>query len=398
MSDSLSPGRQKEARELARLTRRLSLLELGLEGLLLLAFIFTGASIVLRSLLPALFPLQVGLYILIVGAAYGLLFSPLSYYQGFVLPRRYGLSHQPRRGWLVDQLKGWLLGLALGVIIGLAVYWLLSMSPQLWWLWAALFTIALSVLLTNLAPLLILPLFFKVQPLADPALAQRLEDLARRADTRVRGIFTASFSSKTTASNAGLMGLGPTRRIVVSDTLLQQYSPDEIEAVVAHELGHHRHGDIPRLIVVQSLFLLAAFYVTHLVLQRFSASLGFAGPADIANFPLLALTLGGLVAVVSPLLHAFTRRLEMAADSYALRLAGQPEAFISAMVKLTECNLSEATPPRWDELLFYDHPPYYKRKAQAEAYLTSRQSGVDSGKSVISSQQSAPPPPLKTEC
>lgn len=386
MSDSVSPGRQKEARELARLTRCLSLLELGVEGLLLLAFIFTGASVSLRSFLPPVFPLRVGLYFLIAGAAYGILFSPLSYYQGFVLPRRYGLSHQTRRGWLADQLKGWALGMVIGIIVGLAVYWLLSVSPQLWWLWAALFTIALSVLLTNLAPLLIVPLFFKLEPLADPALAHKLEELARRAGTQVRGIFTAGFSSKTTASNAGLMGLGPTRRIVVSDTLLQQYSPEEIEAVVAHELGHHRHGDIPRLIAVQSLFLLVAFYVTHLVLQRFSASVGFAGPADIASFPLLVLTLGGLVIIASPILHAFTRRLEFAADSFALRLASQPEAFVTAMAKLTERNLSEAHPPRWDEWLFYDHPPYYKRKAQAEAYLTSRESIVQSQESGVGNQ------------
>lgn len=369
ITDSLSPGRQKEARELARLTRRLSLLELGLEGLLLLAFMFTGASAALRNLLPSLFPLQVSLYVLIAGTTYVILFSPMSYYESFVLAHRYGLSHQTRRDWLVDQLKGWVLGMVLGIIVSLVVYWLLSASPLLWWLWAALFTIALSILLTNLAPLLILPLFFKVQPLADPPLAQRLEELAHRAGTRVRGIFTASFSSKTTASNAGLVGLGPTRRIIVSDTLLQQYSPEEIEAVVAHELGHHRHGDIPRLITVQSLLLLAAFYFAHIVLSVFSASFGFAGPADVASFPLLVLALGGLMIIASPFLHAFTRRLEMAADAFALRLASQPEAFLTAMTKLTEHNLSEADPPRWDELLFYDHPPYYKRKAQAEEYL-----------------------------
>lgn len=368
MSDELSPERQKQARDLARISRRISILELLLEALLLLAFMFTGASVYLRDLLPSAFVLRVCLYILITGAVFGLLFSPLSYYQGFVLPHRYGLSHQNFSGWLTDQLKGAALVIVLGIAIGVVIYWLLATLPALWWLGAGLFIVALSLLLTQLAPVLIVPLFFKLEPLSDTSLSQRLEELAHRANTKVKGVFTADFSSKSTASNAGLMGLGPTRRIVLSDTLLQQYSPEEIEVVVAHELGHHRHGDIPRLILLQSFLILAAFFLAHLVIRKFSLSLGLAGLSDIANLPLLVLTLGGFLLLIATFLHMLNRHLEMQADRYALRLAPHPEAFVTAMAKLTDGNLSEANPPWWDELLFYDHMPYNKRIARAKAY------------------------------
>lgn len=369
MAASPSPERQEKARRLARLTRRLSFLEFGLEGILLLAFWFSGASIALRDRLPGPFAWQVIVYIAITGGAYAVLFSPLSYYQGYVLPRRYGLSVQNIPSWLADQFKGWGLAMLLGIAAGLIIYWLLARYPETWWLWASLFLVFLSVLLTNLAPVLILPLFLKVQPLADPELSRRLNQLARRAGVRVKGIVVAGFSRKSTTSNAGLMGLGPTRRIIVSDTLVAQYTPDEIETVVAHELGHHRHCDIPRLILLQAILLFLSFYLAHLTLQEFSRPLGFAGPADIAGFPLLMLVLGGFMVLASPLVKTFSRYLEMAADSYALALAGQPEAFLSALTKLTDQNLSQAQPPRWEEWLFYDHPPFYKRKANVEQYL-----------------------------
>ncbi|MBI4330715.1 MAG: M48 family metallopeptidase [Chloroflexi bacterium] len=369
----ISPERREKARELARLSRRLSLLETAAEGILLLLFLFSGLAAGLRDLLPGAFLLRVGVFTLITGAAYEVIFSPLSYYQGYVLPRRYGLSVQGFRGWLADHLKGWALGLFLGLVAGLAIYWLLAAYPATWWLWASLFLVLLSILLTHLAPVLILPLFLKLQPLTDPELGRRLNELARRAGVRIKGVFVADLSARSTTSNAGLMGIGATRRIVVSDTLIAQYTPDEIEAVLAHELGHHAHRDIPRLILVQAGLLLVSFYLAHLALRRFSLPLGLEGPADIAGFPLLMLVLGGLFLVASPLVKGFSRRIESAADSYALGLARLPQAFLTALAKLTDQNLAEARPPRWEEWLFYDHPPFYRRKANVERYMASSQ-------------------------
>ncbi len=370
MDHTLSPESQEKARKLARLRRKIFVLELGLDTLLLMAFLFTGASIALRTVLPGLFPLNVILFIIITSTAYGLLFSPLSYYQGFTLPHRYGLSHQRLAGWLADQLKGWGLATVLVMAGGIAIYWFLSHYPGVWWLGASFFMIVLSVVLTNLAPILIFPLFFKLEPLTEPSLVQRLKELAQRTNVEVMGIYTANVSTKSTTSNAGLMGLGNTRRVVLSDTLIQQYQPEEIEAVVAHELGHHHHRDIPRLILIQSCLVLGAFFLTHLILKAFALRLGFSGMADIANFPLLLLTAGAFFLVASPFLQTYSRRLETSADRYALHLASQPRASITAITKLTEKNLNEAEPPWWEEWFFYDHPSFSKRRAHAELFLT----------------------------
>ncbi len=369
MPDDLSPERQRKARELARTSRSLSLLEFGLEAAVLAAFLFSGASVALRDLLFGQFFLRIAAYVFLAGAAYAVLFSPLSYYQTYILPHRYGLSVQSLRGWAADQLKGAALALLMGIGGAMMVYWLMANHPQTWWLWSGVFMVLVSAMLTNLAPVLILPIFIKVRPLTDPTLTRTLADLARRAGVHIRGIYVADFSARSTTSNAGLMGLGPTRRIVISDTLVQQYRPEEIEAVMAHEIGHHHHGDIPRLMAVQSLIIFGSLFLAQLALNAWSPIFGFTGPADIANLPLLMLVLGGLTLAASPLSKAFSRHVETQADSYAMVLASHPEAFITALTRLTDNNLGEARPPRWEEWLFYDHPPYHRRKASAEQFL-----------------------------
>ena len=264
MPVSIDPDRQRQAKEYARLQHRLLLLELVLGGLYLLAWLLTNASAGLKGLLgqvTGLQPLLVALYAAVFGAGYELLLAPLSFYGGYMLPRRYGLSTQSLRSWLGDQAKA----LALGGVLGLAmlevVYDLLATFPGTWWLWTAVFLIAITVVLANLAPVLIVPRFYKCTPLADAELARRLAALAERAGTRVRGVFTINLSSKTTAANAALMGWGNTRRIVLGDTLLAHYTPDEIETVLAHELAHHVHGDIWQLMAVQSLLLLGGLFL-----------------------------------------------------------------------------------------------------------------------------------------
>jgi len=368
---SPDPERQRQAREYARLRHRLLLLELVLGGLYLLAWLLSGVSTGLKGLLlqvTSLPPLLVALYAAIFGAAYELLLAPLSFYGGYVLPHRYGLATQSLRSWLGDQAKALALGGVLGLIVLEMVYALLAAFPGTWWLWAAAFLIAVTVLLANLAPVLIVPLFFKFTPLADAELAQRLAALAERAGTRVRGVFTINLSSKTTTANAALMGWGNTRRIVLGDTLLANYTPDEIETVLAHELAHHVHGDIWQLMGVQSLLLLAGLFLADRFLHWGVRSFGFQGPADVAAMPLLALALALFGLLTMPLANAYSRWRESLADDYALRATGKPEAFRSAMTRLANQNLAELTPARWVELLLYDHPPIGQRLARAERF------------------------------
>ena len=365
----LNTERQEKAKEYARLTRRLSFVELAVAGVLLLVLVFGGVSAKLSHSLAFPQPWASALYFVILVVGFGIIMMPLSYYQGFILPHRYGLSNQKFSAWLTDRAKAAAIGILLGLGIVIIVYWFLARLPDTWWLWASILLLLLSLLLTRLTPTLLLPLFFKLKPLHDVELEQRLTNLAKRAQAQICGVFTIDLSSKSTTANAMLAGLGNTRRIILSDTLLQQYSPEEIEVILAHELGHHLHRDIPKLIAVQAITVLLAFYLADLVLKASLAPLAFPGVSDVAALPLLILFLAAFNLVITLPVNAYSRYLETVADKAALELTANPQAFITAMTKLTDQNLTEAQPSRWVEFLFYDHPPYTSRVNLAHRYL-----------------------------
>jgi STE24 endopeptidase len=253
-----------------------------------------------------------------------------------------------------------------------AALWLLSAFPQFWWLIAWALMIAVSALITVIAPVFLVPLFYKVKPLENGELKSRLEQLAARAGATVQGVYTLDFSAKSTGANAGLMGMGKTRRIVISDTLIQQYSLPEIEVITAHEIGHHLNRDIYRLFVIQAGIYLIGAWLVDLVLKSVSVPLGFGGIADPAVLPLLALILGIFGALVSPIMNGYTRLVENQADEYALSLTNDSQAFMDSMTRLVNQNLAVAYPPKWEEILFHDHPVYAKRIAHAKTFEANR--------------------------
>lgn len=365
---TLDELRQKKAREYARITRRLFFVDLALGAVFLSVLLFGGLSSGLRNFLDFPQSARVALYFLIVLVSYGIISAPLNFYQGFILPHRYGLSHQSFKSWLADEAKGGILALVLGTSLVVVIYLFLETFPQTWWLLAFAFMVLVTVVLANLAPVLILPLFFKTEPLADQELRKRLLSLAERSHIKIRNVFQIRLSSKTTAGNAMLMGWGNTRRIVIGDTMLQRYTPEEIEVVMAHELGHHRHGDIIRLMVAQSALMLLGFYLMNLMLDWAVPRLDMSGISDVAALPLLALVGAAFALVLMPLSNAYSRHLEESADRYSLAATENPEAFAAMLTKLTDQNLSESEPSRWSELLFYDHPPYSKRVELANRY------------------------------
>ncbi|MDY7039367.1 MAG: M48 family metallopeptidase [Chloroflexota bacterium] len=372
---ALDSERQERAREYARIRRRLLLADLGLAAAFVLAVLVGGLSSRLVSQIRAVVtwqPAVVALYTLTFFGVYGLLDLPLSFYGGFVLPHRYGLSTQTLGGWILDLVKG----AALGGVIGLAavevMYWLLAAFPSTWWLLTGVLYLMFTVIMTNLAPLLIVPLFFKYTPLSNEELAQRLMRLADRAGTRVRGVFTINLSSRTPTANAALMGLGNTRRIVLGDTLLENYTADEIETILAHELGHHVHRDLVRGIVLQSALTLGGLYLASLGLRWGVQVFGFQGAADIAAFPLLMVVMGAFGIVTLPLNNAYSRWRESLADDYALAMTDKPEAVVTSMTKLANQNLSEVSPAPWVEFLLHSHPAIGRRIERAQAYAQGR--------------------------
>jgi STE24 endopeptidase len=369
---AINSERQIKAKEYARIRHRLLALELALTALALVVVLALGLNVWLKQVVLSITRdvwLSTFLYFAVALIAYQVIFLPLSYYSGFVLPHRYGLSTQSLRAWLMDVLKGGALSFVLGALVIEVVYALLRAAPDTWWLWASAFMILFSVLLANLAPVLILPIFFKFEPLQDTELATRLTALAERAHARVRGVYTMMLSEKTTAANAALMGLGNTRRIVLGDTLYNKYSHDEIETILAHELGHHVHHDIGWSIAVQSVLTLVGFYIADLFLKWSVATLHYDGIADLAAFPLLGFALGAFGLITMPLGNAYSRWREALADEYALETTHNAPAFIGAMEKLADQNLAELEPEPWVEVLLYDHPPIGKRLKRGAEFL-----------------------------
>ncbi len=367
----IDPERQVQAKEYARIRHRLWALDLLLTAVALLVVLGLGLNVWLKQVIESITTnvwLATLLYFLIALVAYQLVFAPLGYYSGFVLPHRYGLSTQDLRAWLIDRLKGGALAIVIGSLVIEIIYAILRAAPDTWWIWASVFMIVFTIVLANLAPVLIFPIFYKFVPLEDADLVRRLTDLAARAHTRVRGVYTMMLSEKTTAANAAVMGLGNTRRIVLGDTLYKNYSADEIEAVLAHELGHQVHHDIGWGLLVQSALTIIGFYIADLFLRWGVAQLHYNGISDLAAFPLFGLALGLFSLITMPLGNAYSRWREGLADEYALETTRNAGAFVGVMEKLANQNLSELEPEPWVEFLLYDHPPIGKRIERGERF------------------------------
>ena len=370
---ALSPERQEQACRYARQRRRLLLLDLTVGAVYTLFWLLSGLSPLLARRIETAIAspwLTGGIYFLVFSIGYLLLDLPLSVYGGYILPRRYGLLVQRSRDWAGDRLKALGLMLAFGLLAVEGVYWLLRTSSERWWLWAALAYLGVTVVLANLAPVLIAPLFYRFTPLDDEDLSDRLLRLAEQAGTRVRGVYTFNMSNKTTTANAALMGLGNTRRIVLGDTLLTDYTAEEIETILAHELAHHAHRDVPIGIVVSMVETLIGLWLAGQMVSVSVTAFGFRDAADMAAFPLLVLILSLFGLIVMPLENAYSRWRERRADAYAIRATGNPRAFAHAMTRLANQNLAEAEPDAWVEFLLYTHPPIYKRIRMAEAEMT----------------------------
>lgn len=359
-----------------RLKRRASLLGTVLGALLLLLLLVSGGSAALRDAAIAAgggsFLATTILYVLFLALLSELIQLPLAFYQGVTLERRYGLSTQSNAGWVGDHLKAGALGLAFAMVAALVVMALLRWAPERWWMFAAAGFALTLVLLAQLAPVLLLPLFYEFKPLQREELVRRLVTLADRAGAHVLGVFEWRLGDRTRKANAALAGIGRTRRIIVSDTLLADHSDEEIEVILAHELAHHVHHDIWSGIAVETALIVAGFYLADQALDAAAFSFGLTGPADVAVLPLLLLTAGLVSVLLMPLFNALSRLHERRADRYALEMTRNAPAFISAMKRLGAQNLAEERPSRLVELLFHTHPSVSARIEAAQAWAARR--------------------------
>jgi STE24 endopeptidase len=360
-----------EARRYNRIHRWLGIADFVIGAAFLIVLLITGWSSWLRDLALRRgfqnYTLAVFLYLfflLLIGKGLGF---GLDYY-GFRLERRFQLSTQKFRSWLWDEAKGFLVGLVMAAIVVELLYFMIRQSPQHWWLITWALFMGLFILLAQLAPVVLFPIFYKFEPLDNEDLRRRLVLLGERAGTRVRGVYRWKLSEKSKKANAALTGLGSTRRIILADTLLDNYTPDEIEAVLAHELGHHVRRHILKSIFVQAGITLLGFWIANFVLHYAVDHHMFEELSDFANLPLLAITATLLSLLLMPALNAYSRFNERQADRYAFESIANVGPFISSMNKLAQQNLAERTPSKWVELLFHSHPAISRRVAAAEEW------------------------------
>jgi len=375
---TVAPPDSSEVRRYNRIRRWLGIAEFLLGLALLVVILVTGWTSWLRDLAYSSgfqsYPLAVFLYTLMLVLISKILSLALDYYS-FRLEQRYQLSNQKLRAWAWDQTKELLVEAVLASVLVELLYFIIREFPEHWWVVAWLGFLGVTVLLAQLAPVVLFPIFYKFEPLQDEDLKLRLIRLGERAGTRVRGVYKWHLSEKSKKANAALTGLGNTRRIILADTLLADYSADEIEAVLAHELGHHVHRHIPKGIALQTVITLIGFWAANWALQyavhRWHM---FETLSDFANLPLLALIFVLLSFVLMPALNAFSRYNERQADRYAFENIANISSFVSSMNKLADQNLAERTPSRWVEWLLHSHPAIARRIAAAEGWAKAHAS------------------------
>ena len=298
---------------------------------------------------------------------------PLDFYSGYVLEHRFHLSTLSLPGWLWRLLKQASLGTLLGVALCLGLYGIIWTTGAWWWIVAAAAFFAVSILLGQVAPVLILPLFYSVKRLEDPELLQRMRDLSQGTGLSIEGVYRLALSEETVKGNAMLAGLGRTRRVLIGDTLLAGYTLDELSVILAHEIGHHVLGHIRKILLAGGLYSLLGLWLSNLALRAWLAGPG--GRVDYASLPVYTLPMVLLVLrlfslALEPLVNLVARHYERQCDRYALARTGQPAAYVSAFSKLSRLNKEDPDPPRLEVILFHSHPPIAERIAMARQDTT----------------------------
>lgn len=331
---------------------------------LILVFVSTGLSYSLEVFLSKTLSNNYLLFIIfvsIVGSSLGILFFPLSYYSGFYLEHKYNLSNQTFSKWIWENVKGMLVSAVIALPILLFFFYVINKFGELWWLPLAIGLFFFSVILAQLVPIIVLPLFYKVVPLQNENLKTKIANLAKQAGLRVENVYSFNMSKNTKKANAAFTGLGKTKRILLGDTLLDNYSDEQIETVVAHELGHYKRKHIIKNLLIGTV---TSFLTLFLIAKLYNYSLswfGFSSITQISAFPLLALWAMLIGLIITPLTNSLSRKFEYEADEYAVASTKKANAFITVLEKLTEQNLGDKNPHPFVEWFFYSHPSINKR-------------------------------------
>jgi len=332
--------------------------------ILILLFVWLGYSKELELYLSEYFPNEYLLFLaflFVIGFAGSILSFPISYYTGYYLEHKYNLSNQTFWKWILEGLKGLLVSLIIGVPILLTFYFFLIYFATIWWLPFAIIMFFISVVLAQIFPILIFPIFYKITPVDNESLKERIKKLAQNAKLKVQNIYRFDMSKNTKKANAAFTGLGKTKRIILGDTLLENFSEDEIETVIAHELGHFKKKHIIKNILIGTASSFLTLYLIAMLYQNSLNWFGFNSITEISALPLLALWSMLIGLIQSPLGNILSRKFEYEADEYAVEETKNPSAFKNTLEKLTEQNLGDKEPHPLVEWFFYSHPSIKNR-------------------------------------
>ncbi|MGE5307592.1 MAG: M48 family metallopeptidase [Deltaproteobacteria bacterium] len=355
------------AKSYSRISYSLSLAETACLLFLLVLFTRSGLSSALACPIKAAFGpgWALPVYLAAVYLLYSLVMFPLVFYHSFLLEHAFSLSTQNVGSWFSDQLKGGVLAYLVSLLLLSAFFWTIWRFPGSWWIVISAIWIAVNLLIAGLAPVVILPLFFKYRKLSDERLREKILVLAGKMGVKVLDVYEIDMSKKTVKANAGLIGWGASRRVIVGDTLREKYSQEEIEIILAHEFAHHKLRHLPKLIAFNAASAAVCFCLVYATNPFFLRLLGLRSLDDIAAVPLVFLYLVLFGLVTQPLSNLMSRKMERNADMMALKVTGMKASFVSAMEKLAEQNLADRDPPPLIKAFFYDHPPISERISYA---------------------------------
>lgn len=364
--------RLKKAKAYERIHNKLFLVNIILSFLILVIFVFSGLSKYLEGYVSQVSTniwINIALYTAVCCVVSSILFLPVSFYSEYTLEHEFDLSNETIGGWAGDWAKSFFLNLLFLLIFAEVLHLFLRLTAQWWWIWVGFFWLLFGIVVSNIFPILILPLFYKVKPLENQALVDRLMKLSNSVKAKILGVFEMDLSRKSKKANAMFTGVGNTKRIILADTLVNNYTAEEIEAVLAHELGHYYYKHIWKLIAASTAATFAGLYLTKILLNHLLVLGDFDSVTDVAALPLFALVLSFFALLVMPITNTFSRYLERQADIFAIEKTGNPAAFISSMKKLSTQNLSNPDPNPFIEFVLYSHPAISKRIKLAEGYI-----------------------------
>jgi len=332
--------------------------------ILILLFVWLGYSLRLENYLSEFISSSYLLFIcfiLVMGFAGSILSFPVSYYSGFYLEHKFNLSNQTFGKWIWENFKGLLVSLVIGIPILFTFFFFLNYFGSIWWLPFAVIMFFISVVLSQIFPVLILPIFYKLTPIENEGLKEGITALAKNAKINVENVFKFDMSKNTKKANAAFTGLGKTKRIILGDTLLDNFSDDEIETVIAHELGHYKKKHIVKNIIFGTVTSFLTLFIIAYLYKNSLAWFDFTSITQIAALPMLALWSMLIGIIQTPLGNILSRKYEYQADEYAVNETEKSEIFIATLEKLNEQNLGDKEPHPFVEWFFYSHPSIRNR-------------------------------------